>query len=621
MQTIQGTSNRILEIDLSRKAVDEFMVSEDVRRLYLGGKGLGLKLLSERLEPEIDPLGEDNYLAFMPGVMMGTGGPCSGRFAALTKSPLTGIMVSSTCGGPFGMALKTAGLDGLLIRGKAASPIVLVIDENSIRFENAAGLWGLDTRETLEKLDGGPGSGVLAIGPAGENQVPLANIVSGHRFLGRGGMGAVMGSKNLKAIAVSGRRYKIVPADQQQFTKLKQKALQYLNRNAVTANWYRNFGTAANVNLCNAGQILPINNFTRGSHSSAANVSGQAMEAKYHSKPRTCIPCHILCGHMGQFPEGPRQIPEYETVGLLGTNLGLFDPDVISDLNEICNRLGMDTVSAGGVLAYAMEAGQKGLLDTDLRFGRPQGVAQTLLDMANRRGLGADLARGTRWLAERYGGADFAMQVKGLELPAYDPRGAWGQGLAYAVSNRGGCHLSAYVVAMEVYFNLLDPHSTDAKPEFTCFLENLKNGIDSMVSCYFTLYAYTLETALIRYTPKPLLAAVMQHLPGIAVQLIDFSIYPQFYSAVTGLRMSKSDFLTAGERIQVLERWMNSLEGIDRKDDCLPTRLTEEARADDPENRTVPLEPMLEKYYGLRGYDEQGLPKFATLKRLGIKTG
>ncbi len=237
---IAGTSNRILEIDLTSEHMKEFQVTDNDRKLYLGAKGLGLKLLFERLRPGIDPLGQDNYLAFMMGVLMGTGAPCSGRFAALTKSPLTGIMLTSSCGGPFGMAYKTAGYDGLLISGKSEKPIVLEIDSKGVQFQDAAHLWGKDTLETQEALSSDKKDGVLAIGPAGENRVLYANIASGHRFLGRGGMGAVMGAKNLKAIVARGGTYRILPHDPDKFKAVCKKATQYIKANKYSGDLYRN---------------------------------------------------------------------------------------------------------------------------------------------------------------------------------------------------------------------------------------------------------------------------------------------------------------------------------------------------------------------------------------------
>jgi aldehyde:ferredoxin oxidoreductase len=620
IQKIVGTGNRMLEIDLTSGQVQEFHVTDGDRQLYLGGKGLGLKLLFERLHPGIDPLGEDNYLAFMMGVLMGTGAPCSGRFAALTKSPLTGIMLTSSCGGPFGMAYKTAGYDGLLIRGKSAKPVYLEIDNNGVKFQDAAPLWGKDTAETQELLSQDRKDGVLAIGPAGENRVRYANIASGHRFLGRGGMGAVMGAKNLKAIVAHGGSYRILPNDPNKFKTVCKKATKYIKANKYTGDLYRNFGTNSNTRPCNEAGLIPINNFRRGSDARAEDISGQALQKKYNTSFDTCKPCTILCGHKGTYPDGSEQhIPEYESVNLLGPNLGIFDSDRISEFNDICGRMGMDTISAGATLSWVMEAGGKKLIKTDLKFGSPEGIADQLQDIAHRRGQGDELANGTRWLSQKYGGQDFAIHVKGLEMAAYDPRGSWGQGLAYAVANRGACHLSAYLVGLEIYFKYLNPFKTYAKAEFTKLFENAFCGVNNLQTCSFTAYAYTGESPLTKYTLDPVLTVMMQYLPQVTTKLVDFSIYSDLFEAVSAIPMSPADFLKAGDRIHVLERHMNCREGISRKDDTLPDRLLKEPREEDLKKRTVPLEKMLDKYYKLRGYDANGIPTADTLKNLGIQ--
>ena len=619
IKKIVGAGNRMLEIDLTTQRVKELQITDDDRRLYLGGKGLGLKLLFERLQPGINPLGEDNYLAFMMGVLMGTGAPCSGRFAALTKSPLTGIMLTSSCGGPFGMAYKTAGYDGLLITGKSAKPIYLEIDSGGVKFQDGAHLWGKDTAETQELLSKNRKDGVLAIGPAGENRVRYANIASGHRFLGRGGMGAVMGAKNLKAIVAHGGTYRILPNDSNKFKALCKKATKYIKANKYTGDYYRNYGTNSNTRPCNEAGLIPVNNFRRGSDARTEDISGQAIQKKYTTRFDTCQPCTILCGHKGTYPDGSEQhIPEYESVNLLGPNLGIFDIDRISEFNDICGKMGMDTISAGATLSWVMEAGGKRLIKTDLKFGSPEGIADQLINIAHRRDQGDELANGTRWLSQKYGGQDFAIHVKGLEMAAYDPRGSWGQGLAYAVANRGACHLSAYLIAHEIYFKLLNPFKTYAKAEFTKLFESAYCGVNSLHTCQFTAYAYTAESPLAKYTPDPVLAVMMQYLPGVATKLVDLSIYSGLFESVSGIPMSPADFLTAGDRIHVLERHMNCREGISRKDDTLPDRLLNESREDDLNKRTVPLEKMLDKYYKLRGYDANGIPTVDTLKKLGI---
>ncbi|MCD6582758.1 MAG: aldehyde ferredoxin oxidoreductase family protein [Desulfuromusa sp.] len=618
MKELIGPSNKILEVDLSKQTFCVTTVSARDRALYLGGKGLGLKLLYDRLQPGIDPLGEENIIVIMPGVLMGTGAPCSGRFDAVTKSPLTGIIVSSSCGGPFGMQLKTAGWDGLVLSGRAKEPVVLEVVADGAIFKKASHLWGMDTLRTQQAIATVKNSGALAIGPAGENLVRYANVASAQRFLGRGGVGAVFGSKNLKGIVAIGGDYKIKPVDQQKFTKVKKRAAAYIKQFEMTSVTYPQFGTSANVNITNAAGILPVRNFKDGSHERAVEVSGERMKEKHETKYHTCKPCSILCGHKGDFGGKQLPVPEYETVGLLGTNLEIFDSELIAEWNQICGEMGMDTISAGGTIAWVMEAAEKGLLISDLKFGSAEGVSEILNAIAHCQGIGAEMALGSRAMADKYGGKDFAIQVKGMELPAYDPRGSFGHGLAYAVANRGGCHLSAFVTSLEVFFGLLKPYTEKAKPEFTKFFESLNAGVNSLQACLFTSYAYLMEAPLTKYTPHFLLAALMQYLPRIAIFLTDFSIYSDLWSSITGIRMTQRDFLKAGDRIHVLERYMNTREGITHKDDSLPGRMLNEGRICDPKKRTVPLENMLRRYYKIRGYDRNGLPTARTLRNLGI---
>jgi aldehyde:ferredoxin oxidoreductase len=619
MTEIIGTSNKVLEVDLTRNKVEIYEVKPRERRLYLGGKGLGLKLLYDRLQPGTDPMGEDNILAFMPGVLMGTGAPCSGRFAAVTKSPLTGIMAACSCGGPFGMALKTAGWDGLLVRGNASQPTYLFITSEGVEFRDAGELWGLDTVATQSKLKE-KHAGMLVIGPAGENLVRFANIATGDRFLGRGGMGAVMGSKNLKAVVALGGTYAIIPVEQATFDRLKKKATASINQNRITGKIYRNFGTPANVVLSLKGHILPINNFSDGTHARAPQISGEETKKNHETSHHTCKPCTILCGKKGRFGGEELPAPEYETVALLGSNLGVFDIEKIAEWNRICGKMGMDTISAGGTLAWVMEAAERGLVQSDLKFGSPEGVSQALLDIAHQRGFGVEMAQGSKALSEKYGGTSFAMHVKGLEIAGYDPRGSFGHGLAYAVANRGGCHLSAFLVAQEVFLGLLRPFAVRSKADYVKFFESLDNCVNSLQTCLFTLFPYLLESPLTKYTPPLALALLMQEMPQVAIPLIDYTLYRDFWSAVTGLKMSRREYLEAGDRITVLERYMNTREGIWRLHDTLPDRLLREGRKSDPKARTVPIEKLRTKYYKKRGYDHNGIPTAKTLKRLGIQT-
>ncbi|OFZ59524.1 MAG: aldehyde ferredoxin oxidoreductase [Bdellovibrionales bacterium RIFOXYB2_FULL_36_6] len=613
---ITGALNKVIEIDLSTRSVQTVSITENQRQKFLGGKGLGLKLMYDRLKPGIDPLGEENIILFMTGVLAGTSAPCSGRFHAVFKSPLTNIIGSSSCGGSFGRMLKTSGWDGLIIRGKSSRPVFLKIHHDQVEFLDAKDLWGKDI-STVQAQIGKKENETIVIGPAGENRVRFANAASGYRYLGRGGLGAVMGSKNLKALVAVRGQYKVVPFFPIKFEKLKNRANRYINRNSMSL-LMREYGTAANAEFVIRNRMLPVNNFSFGNHKKAIGITGQQIKAQHDTKHHTCKPCSILCGHKGMFNNTIKSVPEYETLALLGSNIGIFDPNAVSLFNDICNEKGMDTISAGGTLAWTMEAAQKGIVTTDLEFGNSDQIIHALNTTAYLEGFGKDMAMGSRALSEKFGGKEFAIQVKGLEMAGYDPRGAYGQGLGYAVANRGACHLSSFPVAFENFLGFLKPDTIRAKPEFVKFFENFYAALNSMDICQFTGYGFTLETFLTRMTPRFLLAFLMQNLPSFALSLVDFSIYPDMFEAVTGMKLSSREFLVAGERIHMLERLMNTTEGIRKKDDTLPDRLLFEHRKDDPERKSVPLNPMIDRYYKLRGYNNEGIPESSFLKRLEI---
>lgn len=617
MKHTKTMDNKVLEIDLSTGELNEFPISTVERKKYLGGHGLGLKLYSERVKAGIDPLGEENVLVLNTGLYMNSNVPCSGRFSAVTKSPLTNISLTSSCGGPFGKALLTAGYECLIIKGKCAEPSIIVVDDK-VEIKEAKELWGMDTMAVQDKLDMEKDSGALVIGPAGENLVKYANAVSGHRFLGRGGIGAVMGSKNIKAIVACGKKLKHEAADPVLFEKQKKLGRKYINSNEITSEKYRTYGTNAHVNLCNAKGILPVQNFSDGNHPEAFKVSGELYAEKFTKKYSTCKSCAILCGHKGEFNGEMMQIPEYESTALLGPNLEIFDPVAIAQWNDSCGKLGLDTISTGNVLGWAMEASKKGLLDSSLEFGKGSNIGQTIKDIAYRKGLGNDLAEGTRILSEKYGGKDFAIHVKGMELAAYDPRGAWGQGLSYAVANRGGCHLSAPVFSIEGTLNLIKPDTSYAKAVYTDYFENMFAAINSMHGCSFTSFAYMLEPFVVKYTPRPILKLVMSYTPHIALALMDISVYNKTFQSISGIKLSQKEMLKAGKRIHVLSRHLNTMDGIDKSSDTLPPRFLNEGRKSDRKNRTVPLEKMLKKYYRIKGYDKNGIPKKALLDKLEI---
>ena len=610
---ITGTAGKFLWIDLTQKNWSAYPVSAKDQRLYLGGKGLAIKIYYDlcrgRLE-KIDPLGGGNPLIFATGVLVGTRAPCSARFEVVTKSPLTGLLVGSSCGGPVGEALRTAGWDGLIIEGSADGATLLKVSATGVEFEDASSLWGMETGEAQEALELDAKEAAALIGPAGENGVLYANIRSGHRFAGRGGIGAVMGAKKVKAIVVRGWSATIEPADPDGFRRAAGLARKRITRNPMTQA-YRAYGTAYNLRPGLEAGFLPARNFAAPPPPAADSCSGEAMAEHYRTKFSTCRHCAILCGHKGVYPDGrTRQIPEYETVGIFGANIGNTDPDLIGHWNERMNDLGMDTISAGSSIAWAMEAAEKGIRQSSLRFGEVEKIDSLITDIARRRGEGAELAEGTLRLSRRYGGSEFAIQVKGLECAAYDPRAAWGQGLSYAVYNKGGCHLGSYLIGLERLLEMMPPHTARGKPEWTVFCEDLYAAINSLQICQFTTYGILTEPPIPRCVPRFLLRVVTIYTPRMSQLLMDWSVLNRLFSSITGLRVGKLAFLKAGERITKLERWINSQMSPDAAADTLPARFTDEGE------HPVPIRRMVKRYYRLRSYTGEGIPDRRQLEAL-----
>ncbi len=613
-------TKRVIIINLTDESFEIKKIPSDWIKDYIGGKGLALKYFYELSSYKAEPFSEDNIIVIFTGPFSGTGAPNSGRFSALTRSPLTNILVHSSCGGDFGTALKETGFDGLIIKGRLNDWKTIKIDEDKIEFSDATYMLGKGTKQTQEMLNLNSKNGSLTIGPAGENRVLYANVRSADRFFGRGGIGAVFGDKKIKAIIAKGGKYKIKPDNEKEFIKYKGTANKMLISNSFTGYYYRNFGTNSNILLNNKGKILPVRNFTRGSHEKAEFISGEKIKENHTTGFSTCKPCTILCGHKGKFNNRELHVPEYETTALFGSNLEIFDPVFIAEVNELCNDLGLDTISTAGTIAYIMEAGEKGLIKTDLKFGEKEGIKQFIEDIAYKRGFGVDASQGTKRLSQKYGGVSFSMNVKGLEIPAYDPRGSIGQGLSYAVANRGGCHISASIFPLEVYFKLMNPHKTKGKPEFVIYFENLYAAINSLHTCLFTAFGYIFEAFLTKITPKIILSFLMRNLPKFTLNLIDISMYAKLLSSITGISISPRQLLKTGERIIVLERYINTKMGISAKDDTLPERFLNEGRDDDYRKRVVPLSGMIKKYYKYRGYDNNGIPTEKLLKKSGIQT-
>jgi len=633
---LYGIQGQVLEVDLSTGGVRTLTLPEADWLQLLGGKGLGAKLLLQRLPPGSDPLGPDNPLIFTAGLLTGSGAPCTSRFNLSTKSPQTGTIGFANCGGTFGMHLRRAGFDALVVTGRAASPVHLEIRDDRVRLRDARHLWGLDTVATLATLPGGGEHlGTLVIGPAGELLVRYASILSGHRTLGRGGTGAVMGSKNLKLVTAAGT-HTLPVADRQVFTAAVKSWTTLLRRHPITGSQLPRLGTAGLASVANATHTLPVRNFQRGSTADLGTASGEGLAETILDHNSGCRSCPIRCARVATLDGRTVKGPEFETLGMFGPNQETYDIEAITRLGLECDRLGLDTISAGSTLAFAMELTERGQLASDLRFGDPASALRALHQIASREGLGDELAEGTLRLARRYGGLDFAPQAKGLEFASYEPRNAVGLGLGYAVSNRGGCHIGAgYLIFFEALGPLqIDPLTPLGKPALVVMQQNLMDAVSSAGCCIFTTYAVApggLEQLIPLHGKIAGLASTI--ILGSRVLLDHQSLLPSWalpvhlpviphtrtLSALTGRAITLGEFLAAGERASTLERLFNLREGFTAADDTLPRRLTEEPeRASNPAT-VVPLGELLPRYYQVRGWDEQGVPKARLLRRLGLE--
>lgn len=618
--------NRYLDVDLASGEIRERHVDKSDQELYIGGRGLGVRMLYDQTPPGLDPYDPAMPLIFSVGPMTGTAAPQSNRFVVTTKSPLTGGIADAHCGGNFATKLKKAGFDALVVRGRSPKPVYLEITEEQAVIKDAAHLWGQGTRATQEALPDRFGKAV--IGPAGENRVRYACIVSQNRVAGRGGVGAVMGAKNLKAVIADGR--KPVPVAQPEaYKKLQREITRFLLDHPMTGTTLPDLGTA-NLVMTTAGRnIIPTRNYQAGHDERSVELAGEKMRDELLVGRDGCLSCPVRCGRHVKVKDREGKGPEFETIGLLGNNLGIFDLEQVVELGWLCDDLGLDTISCGNTLGFATELTGRGLFESNLAWGHTDAYRRAIRDIAEREGIGDELAEGVKRMAEKFGGQEFAMHVKGLELPAYDPRGCFGQGLEYAVASRGGCHIRGSTMFLEATGPLsVDPHSVRAKPELVAFQQNSNASISSLVMCYFSAYG-TIPAAVHKMDPNGLgyrlLTGAMLH-AGPVIRLMlrlknpgKVLWFEKFLSTVTGRNVSMGELNAVGERIINLERLYNQREGIQGVADTLPGRLRDESIFTHIEGG-VPLEPMLAAYYRIRGWDSRGVPLPRTITRLQIRT-
>ncbi len=626
-----GYMGKVLVIDLKDKTTSLYPWSEVDREDYLGGKIMAAKIINDNVNPNIEAFDEENIIVVSTGPLTGTNAPASSRFNISTISPLTGLLTSSNCGGNFGLSLKKAGYDALIIKNKSEIPIWIEITEDKVLFHDAKDLWGKKISVTQRLLDSKAGK--IVIGPAGENLVKYACIFSGERAAGRGGTGVVMGNKNIKAITAKGNRKPDI-VEPERTKKFYKKWIKTLRAHPLTGEQLPTLGTAGLISLMQHRNILATKNFKYGQYDDFEMISGERLREDFLIRNKGCITCPIQCGRQVEVDGKLVKGPELETLGLLGPNLLNNDLELILKWNLELDELGMDTISTGGTIAFAMELNEKGLWQNNMEFGKTDNILGIFEDIAYRKGIGKELAEGSKYLSDKYGGVEFAINSKGMELSAYEPRSAVGQGLGYAVSNRGGCHLNAgYMVLFEGLGLSIDPYSTKSKAELTIITQNIMEATSSAGNCLFTLYAMLPKNLLknpnskiTRFTNKllttNLTANIVKFVNKADDKLLPFKLaqIPQIKAIelVTGMNMSLGKLKNIGDRGYNIERMYNVKRGITAEDDSLPDRLTKVLQQEDEPNSYVPLEELKQRYYKIREWGENGIPRETKLKKLKL---
>jgi len=629
-----GYMGKVMMIDLTTETAEEYPWTDEQRELFIGGKIMAAKILADHLTGKETAFSEDNWLVVSTGPLTGTGAPSAARFNISALSPQTGILASSNCGGSFGFYLKKAGYDAIILKGRCKAHRWLEITEEQFLFHDADDLWGMrvsQCQEALAQKVGKKNFGKLCIGPAGENLVKYAGIISDERAAGRTGLGSVLGWKNLKAITVFGA--KTIPLHNKEKSQAWiKKWVAYLKKHPLTGSQLPRMGTAGLVSAMELHGLLSTKNYSDGHFEDFDLVSGEALAENHNITNKGCMTCPIRCARTVTVDGKEVKGPELETLGLLGGNICNNDLQKILDWNYLLDDLGMDTISAANTVAWAMEAHEKGLWDNGLTFGEVENLSQVFEDIAFRRGIGDELAEGSKRLSEKYGGKEFAMHSKGLELAAYEPRKAVGMGLGYAVANRGGCHLNGgYLVIVEGLGLNTDSQTPKAKADFTMLFQDLMEMISATGQCLFTSYAF-FPSFLLTKPNGVIVKAVNWAIPhiGWALRFINkcprllVLHLPVFHHTkmipyATGMKMDFGKYIRTGERGYNLERTINCRFGISAANDKLPKRLTDVPQ--DPKDPTtkVPLETMKKTYYKARGWDSNGIPTKKTLKKLKLQ--
>jgi len=612
-------AGKILRVDLTAGTVKSEPLNMDWARTYIGSRGLATKYIVEEVDPKVDPLSAANKLIWATGPLTGTMASTGGRYTVVTKGPLTGAIACSNSGGYWGAELKMAGWDMIIFEGQSAKPVYLVINDDTAELRDAAHLWGKtvwQTEETIKKQLQDPQVRVSSIGGAGENLVLYAAVVNDlHRAAGRSGVGAVMGSKNLKAIAVRGTKGVGNIHDPKEFMRVTKEKKKILAENAVTGQGLPAYGTQVLMNVINEIGALPTRNHRDVQFEGAKDISAEAMATpratdgkKHLVTNQACFGCTIACGRISKMDQGHFTVAnkpeywgasgglEYEAAWALGAANGVNDLEALQYANLLCNEHGLDPISFGATVGAVMELYDMGVLTKeqlgiDAKFGSAQALAHFAEITAKGEGFGREIGQGSKRLCAKYGHPDLSMSVKGQEFPAYDSRGIQGMGLAYATSNRGACHLRGYTVASEVLGIPVktDPLAADGKPDLVKAFQDATAAFDSSGLCVFTTFAWSL--------------------PDLAPQL----------AAACGPEYTLENVALIGERIWNMERDFNNKAGFTAKDDTLPKRLlTEPAKTGPAKGLVSKLPEMLPKYYEARGWNSDGTLKPETRARLGL---
>ena len=578
-KVMSAYQNKVLRINLPEEDATIEPLRMDFAEKYVGSKGLAIRYMYEDMKPGIDPLGPENNLYFTTGPMTATPIPCSGKLSVAAKSPATGTMNDCSIGGHIGIRLKFAGYDMAVFEGQSEKPVYVVIEDDEITFHDASELWGMTSHAAEKKLidEYGTEYSCLSIGPAGENLNYISCInCDYYRQAGRGGIGAVMGSKKVKAILVKGTLGVKVP----NIKETTDRILEILHENALSEDneYVFDEGTYAFLEACNDGGILPAHNFSAATDIKWDQYNGAVMK-KYRLGKRGCGSCALGCGNFMQVGDAIVEGPEYETTAASGPQCDIASIEHNVRYNQLVDDLGMDSISTGVTIAWAMEMAEKGIHDFGVHFGNEEEMLKTIEDMAYRRGAGAELADGVKVASEKWGGTDFAMHSKGLEFPQYEPRGSFGMAASYAVSDRGACHMRSYTANEEVFEASCPPYAYEGKGQV---LYDLGEWNAIKFSC------------------------CLCDLWGTA----DYAVMSELLTLITGKEWTEEDMSTVGRRVLNIGRAFNQREGFTRADDVVPQRLFKDKLKGGPADGQVMTEEgfqdILDQYFEIMGWDKNG---------------